>query len=331
MEAKHFKTLEDGRAQCLLCPHECKINPGKTGICRTRKNAVGKLELLNYGRYSSISIDPIEKKPLYHFFPGSEILSIGGVGCNFVCRFCQNWSISQGEVPTRTIAPEALVEEAAKRAPANIGVAFTYNEPLVWFEFIRDTAPLLRERGLKTVLVSNGFINPEPFAELAPHIDAMNIDLKSSDDVFYKKQCGGSVEPVKATIAAAVRGGVWVEATQLLVTGLNDSEDQVERSAEWLSSVSRDIPLHLSRYFPNYKMDEPPTPEESMHGAWLAAKRHLSQVYLGNIAGSKFGGTNCPACGHELIKRDGYYVTIDNPAHPLTCGKCGGKVAGIDK
>lgn len=328
-KAAYFETVDGAEARCLLCPQKCVIAEGRTGICRTRTCRSGELFLLNYGRCASLAIDPIEKKPLYHFHPGRAILSAGGLGCNFRCAFCQNWSISQGDAPVEYISPEQLADEAAARAPQNVGAAFTYNEPLVWFEYIRDCAPLLRERGLKVVLVSNGFINPAPFAELAPHIDAMNIDLKSSEDSFYKKHCGGRVAPVMDTIQAAAAAGVWVEVTQLLITGLNDSEDQVEATARWLASVSPDIPLHLSRYFPNHKMDLPPTPPRALVRAYEIASGHLNYVYLGNMGDSHFSRTVCPECRAAVIERDGYITNTSRINPDMTCDRCGAKIAGI--
>lgn len=329
-QAAYFETVDSATARCLLCPQQCVIAEGKTGICRTRTCRGGELYLLNYGRCTSLALDPIEKKPLYHFLPGRAILSAGGLGCNFKCVFCQNWSISQGDAPVKYILPEQLAEEAAARGAGNAGVAFTYNEPLVWFEYIRDCAPLLRARGLKVVLVSNGFINPAPFAELAPHIDAMNIDLKSSDDSFYKKYCGGRVAPVMETIKAAVDAGVWVEVTQLLITGLNDSEDQVRASAAWLASVSPDIPLHLSRYFPNHKMDLPPTPPRALVRAHEIASEHLKYVYLGNVGDPRFSHTTCPGCGAAVIERDGYITNTSRLDPGMACDRCGAKIAGVN-
>jgi pyruvate formate lyase activating enzyme len=329
MEACHYSLLDDGRARCALCPQSCVIPDGKTGICRTRKNEGGKLLLLNYGRYTSIALDPIEKKPLYHFYPGGKVLSIGGLGCNLCCEFCQNWTISQGEAPTRGMTPRRLAEEAAS-VSGNIGVAFTYNEPLIWFEFIRDCASPLREENLKIVLVTNGFINPGPFAELAHCIDAMNIDLKSSDDDFYKKNCGGRVGPVMETIVSAHAAGIWVEVTQLLIPGLNDGEEQLRRTASWLASVSPDIPLHLSRYFPNYKMELPPTETGKMRAAYEAAKEYLKYVYLGNVGAPEYGRTVCAGCGAVVISRAGYDVTLSGLAKGMKCKKCGASIAGVD-
>ncbi|HOX27793.1 MAG TPA: radical SAM protein, partial [bacterium] len=229
-EAAYYDVDQDA-ARCRLCPQACGIMPGRTGICGTRRFRDGRLELLNYGRYTSIAVDPIEKKPLYHFHPGKEILSIGGKGCNLKCAFCQNCEISQGDPVTHAIEPEELAGLSAKYSERSVGVAFTYNEPLIWFEFIRAAAPLIRADGGKVVLVTNGFINPAPLAELLPLVDAMNIDLKSFDDVFYKKYCGGRIDPVKETIAAAAAAGSHIEVTVLLIPEFNDSRDMLHDQA----------------------------------------------------------------------------------------------------
>jgi pyruvate formate lyase activating enzyme len=327
--AAYYRIRKNRDAACLLCPQACIIAQGKTGICRTRTLEGGALRLTNYGRYTSLGVDPIEKKPLYHFHPGRDILSIGGLGCNLRCSFCQNWSISHGSAPTRAITPEQLAQQAADAGPRNVGVAFTYNEPLIWFEFIRDCAPLLKARGMKTVLVSNGFINPEPFAELAPHINAMNIDLKSFSDAFYQEHCGARLEPVKKTIAAAVNARVWVEVTTLVIPGLNDSPGELDAAAQWLASVSPDIPLHLSRYFPNYEMQRPATPLDTMARAYDIAQKHLNYVYLGNVGDPTRSRTLCPECGATAIARAGYNTDTSGLASGMACAACGARIAGV--
>lgn len=298
------------------------MEEGATGYCRSRSNSGGKLILENYGRYTSIAVDPIEKKPLYHFRPGSEILSIGGLGCNLGCAFCQNSGISHGNAPTRKITPEKLAAEAAAISE-NVGVAFTYNEPMIWFEFILDCAPPLHRRDLEVVLVTNGYINPEPLAELLPHVDAMNVDLKSFSDEFYREHCDGRVAPVKETIAAAVAAGVHVEVTTLLIPGLNSDPAEVAQTAEWLAGIDPDIPLHLSRYFPHHKMSLPPTPMDTLTRACEAAREKLRYVYLGNQPDPRYNNTHCPACGETVISRRGYRTEI---AGWGVCGKCGGEV-----
>jgi len=328
VEAAYYETLEDGRAQCRLCPQNCKIAEGKTGICRTRVCNNGRLELINYGEYTSFALDPIEKKPLYHFHPGGGILSIGGSGCNLRCVFCQNSGISQCDAPTRHIEPDELAAETLKRADVSIGLAFTYNEPFIWFEFIRDAAQPIRRSGGKVVLVTNGFVNPEPLAELLPLIDAMNIDLKAFDDGFYKKYCGGRIEPVKETIRTAAAAGVHVEVTLLLIPTLNDLDEKIDAQAEWLASVSPDMPFHISRYFPCYKMDLPPTPVSSLTRAREIASKHLNYVYLGNVGDTESATTRCTSCRAPVIKRSGYMTEITG-LDGNKCSNCGGCIAVV--
>ena len=279
-EALFYSKHEKGLL-CSLCPKGCLIPENGTGFCRTRHNIGGTLYAANYGACTSYALDPIEKKPLYHFYPGSYILSIGTWGCNFACQFCQNWQIAQGEPQFQELSPEDVVAAAQEAAPPNIGIAYTYSEPTVWYEFIFDTAHLAREAGLKNVLVTNGYISPQPLADLLPYIDAMNIDVKAFNEEFYHKICAGSLAEVKATVEMAARH-CHVEITTLLVPGLNDDMREIEALASWLAAINPTIPLHLSRYFPRYKMDIPPTPRATMEKAKEAARRHLQYVYLGN-------------------------------------------------
>lgn len=283
-EASYWVGNEDGSIICMLCPHNCRIGEGSTGVCRTRRNIHGKLHSLNYGLISSIALDPIEKKPLYHFHPGSKILSVGTFGCNFKCSFCQNWTIAQAEPETMSVSPQELVYKALElREQGNIGIAFTYNEPSVWFEFILDTARHAKEAQLKNVMVTNGFISKDPLMELLDYIDAMNIDVKGFTDDFYKKVCKGSLEDVRRTVETAVEK-CHVEITTLLVPGLNDSIEEIGQLARWLASLNKDIPLHLTRYFPNFEMmDRPPTPRETLEKARLEAIKYLNHVHLGNV------------------------------------------------
>lgn len=268
---------------CQLCPHHCIIAPGTTGRCRTRYNEDGTLRLLSYGQCAALALDPVEKKPLRQFYPGRTILSVGSWGCNLSCAFCQNWQIAQAQPPTRYVGPDELVRLAlAYGNRRNLGVAFTYNEPLLSYEYILKTAPLLKEAGLMTVLVSNGYIEEEPLRQLLPHIDAWNIDLKGFTDTFYREYCGATLAPVQRTIqlAAAVS---HVEVTTLIIPGLNDQPQNMEREAAWLGSLARAIPLHLSRYFPCYQMTRPPTPPETLRQLAAIARRYVPTVYLGNI------------------------------------------------
>ncbi len=324
-EAAYYTVRDGAKIACGLCPHECGIAEGKTGICRSRKNIGGRLIATNYGRYVSIAVDPIEKKPLYHFNPGKDILSIGGKGCNFRCAFCQNDLLSQGDPSTREVTPHALAEEVKNCGGNNIGIAFTYNEPFIWFEFIRDTAPLVRENGQKVVLVTNGFVNEAPLSELLPSVDAMNVDLKAFEDNFYRKYCNGRLGPVKRTIEESVAAGVHVEVTLLVIPTLNDDIRGIAEQAEWIASLSKDIPLHLSRYFPACRLNIAPTPVKTLVEAHAAASEHLNYVYLGNTGDPEFSKTLCPECGNALIRRTGYSTEVGGLDN-TKCGKCGTEI-----
>ncbi|MFB3894875.1 MAG: AmmeMemoRadiSam system radical SAM enzyme [bacterium] len=323
-EAREYVSLDKQKVQCQLCPHNCIIAPGKVGICGIRKNIDNKLYALMYGRASSVAIDPIEKKPIYHFYPGSQILSMGTYGCNFHCPWCQNWSISQEyDGATHTISPFDAVNLGGQKG--SIGIAYTYNEPLIWFEYVYDTAKLAKEKGLVNVLVTNGYINAEPFKKLAPYIDAMNIDLKSFSPDFYKKQCGGKLESVLQTIEQAVKAKIQVELTTLLIPGMNDHEQELISMVDWISNLSDTIPLHFSRYFPQYKSDIPPTPLSNLNQAKNIAQQKLKYVYLGNVHDSESDNTFCPACNNLLITREGYWTEIKG-IKDKKCSKCNRQV-----
>ena len=287
-EAMYYAQLESGKVQCALCPHNCVIMPGKVGICRARKNIDGKLYSLNYGKVTSIALDPIEKKPLYRFHPNTFILSAGTFGCNLKCPFCQNWeiahSISEDWPNMIYISPDQLVQEALNYLKhKNIGIAYTYNEPSIWYEFVYETSKLAREKKLLNVLVTNGFINKQPFLELLPFVDAMNIDMKSFNPSFYKEICKGSLDNVKEIVEIAAPK-CHVEITTLIIPGLNDSKEEISSLAKWIASINPEIVLHLSRYFPNYKMkDRPPTPKKTLEDLRDEALKYLKYVYLGNV------------------------------------------------
>jgi pyruvate formate lyase activating enzyme len=318
VEAKYYQ-VASGRAECLLCPVHCRIAPGKSGKCFGRTFSGGKLIASNYGKTGSWAVDPIEKKPLYHFYPGRDILSVGPNGCNLDCQFCQNWTLSQTRVSTEYVRPDDLVLMALKHR--SVGVAYTYSEPLIWFEYLLDTMPLLREKGLKSVLVTNGYINPDPFAELAGHVDAMNIDLKSMEPGFYKKYCKGTLSPVLKTIETAA-SQCHVEITNLVLPGVNDTVAQMKTLAAWVGAIDRDIPLHLSAYFPNYKFDLPPTQAGTLKSLYEEAKEHLNYVYLGNVRLAEGNHTACPGCGEILIQRAGYHTAVQKISKGR-CEKCG--------
>lgn len=284
IQAKHYIKKENGIVHCLLCPHNCHIKSNKKGICGVRINKDGDLFAESYGQISSLALDPIEKKPLYRFFPGSFILSVGSYGCNFSCSFCQNNSISFGIPYTSYMSPENLVNKAfSLKDSDNIGLAYTYNEPFMSYEYVLDCCKLIRDKGMKNVLVTNGYVQKAPLSEILPYIDAMNIDLKSFSQDFYKKVCNGDVEHVKDTIRLA-SSACHVEITCLVIPGLNDSPEEIEAMSIWLSNLSPEIPLHLTRFFPRYKMmDREPTPKAALVKLAEIANRHLKNVYLGNV------------------------------------------------
>lgn len=287
MRTALFQTSLPNGVRCNICPKQCVIAEGHYGFCHGRKNEKGTLIAENYGRITSIALDPIEKKPLRHFSPGSTILSVGTYGCNFRCDFCQNWTISQGnatETAYYELSPEELVRGALlKKEERNIGIAFTYNEPTVWYEYVLDTAKLAKENDLKIVLVTNGYIQEEPLKELLPFVDGMNIDLKAFHPEFYEKVCFGDIDSVKKTIQLASEA-CHVEISTLLIPELNDGLSEISRLAEFLSDIDPEMPLHLSRYFPRYKRKTPPpTSIDQMEKCRHEALKFLTHVYLGNV------------------------------------------------
>ena len=287
MVEARFHTAVEGGVQCMLCPHHCRIKEGGRGICRSRECRDGKLYALSYGMPCAIAIDPVEKKPLNRFMPGTFCLSLSCTGCNLSCRWCQNSSISQvapEEADCDILSPEEIVGLCLRRGLPSI--AFTYTEPLTWWEYMYDIAVLAHGKGLKNILVSAGYVEKEPLHALLPFIDAANIDIKAMDDAFYRKYCGASLSPVLENILAMKEAGVHVEITNLLVTGLNDSEEMVGRLCGWmLENGLQDVPLHLSRYFPRFRMTEPgPTPKQTLIRAReLAVSMGIKTVYLGNL------------------------------------------------
>lgn len=313
MKEALFYTREGDRIRCDLCPHQCLIIEGKSGLCRQRKHLNGKLIAEGYAMVSAIAMDPIEKKPLYHFCPGSFILSVGGLWCNLRCSYCQNWHIAHSRQPTTFMPPERLVEMALEHN--SIGIAFTYNEPVIWYEYILDTAKLCREKGLKVVLVTNGFIRLEPLKDLLPHVDAFNIDVKAFSEHFYRRICGGDLHSVKKAVECAAERA-HVEVTTLIIGGLNDDEAEVRGLAQWLGGIDRNVPLHLSRYFPNYRMQFPPTPVTALYRLRDVAREYLDFVYVGNVIGAD-NDTYCPKCGYRIVER-GYSVKVTGLNH----GRC---------
>lgn len=326
-EALFWSAASDNNVRCRLCPHDCLVAEGKTGTCKVRKNISGKLYSMVYGQVAAIHPDPIEKKPLYHFLPGRTILSVGTFGCNLRCTFCQNHTLSQnGQETMQTedfVTPSQLAGKA-NHLPGNTGIAYTYNEPAVFYEFMLDTARIIRAEGLKNVMVSNGYIRSEPLNELLPLIDAFNIDLKSFSDTFYKKQTGGSLYPVLETIKTIVRAGKHLEITFLVIPGHNDSAEEFDNMTDWIKNeTGSDVPFHLSRYFPAFKMAAPPTPPETLFSLATLAKKKLNYVYTGNIRTENLSSTYCPVCRELLISRDYYTVRISGLTPGGKCRICG--------
>lgn len=279
-EALFYEKLDNNKVKCVLCPHECYIKDESTGICKQRKNIGGTLYTLNYGKISSYGNDPIEKKPLFHFKQKTNVFSIGSTGCNFCCKFCQNYSISLENPQTIELSSNDIINNVIKyNSP---GIAFTYNEPTVWYEYMYDIAVKAKEKGLYTVMVTNGFIKKDPLIDLLEVIDAFNIDLKSFNNKYYKDMCGGNINPVLETIQTVSKKR-HVEITTLIVENENDKINELEELFRWLSKVDENIPIHLSRYFPMYKLKNPPTKKATLYEAAEIAKKYLNYVYLGNV------------------------------------------------
>jgi len=319
-EALYYEKLENKKVRCHLCPWECLLTEGKSGVCRGKKNLQGILYAINYAKAVSIALDPIEKKPLYHFHPGTEILSTGPNSCNLRCDHCQNWTISQMESPTELVTPENLVSLALKYN--SVGIAYTYTEPLMWYEYVLDTATLARSKNLVNVLVTNGYMNPEPLLELLPLIDALNIDVKGMSQDFYKKVCKGKLEVVLKTVELSVKKNRHVELTYLIIPGLNDSDEELKKFVDWVADLNSLIPVHFSRYFPAYKSDFPATPVESLKKAFQIAREKLKYIYVGNVYIPGTSDTYCPKCQRVLISRSGYSTDITG-IEDKKCKSCG--------
>ena len=287
MECKYYIRLDDGAVECQLCPHHCHIANGRTGRCRSRRNQEGVLVSEVYAKPCSLAIDPIEKKPLYHFHPSTECLSLACTGCNFRCLNCQNHEISQvapDDVPHYELSPDQVVSLCLKHHCP--GIAYTYTEPLTYIEYVTDTARLAHEKGLWNILVTAGYVCPQPLADLLPYLDAANIDLKSFSDDIYQRISGGHLQPVLDTILAMQEAGVWVELTNLVIPGVNDDKDMIRQMCQWMKEHGlADNPLHFSRFFPRYRMqDIPPTPIQTLKTAkQVALEEGIHHVYLGNV------------------------------------------------
>ncbi len=316
-----------GRVRCLLCPRECNIPEGKPGFCMVRRNVGGRLVLQAWGRPASLHVDPIEKKPLFHYVPGSTSLSLGTIGCSLGCRFCQNWTLSRAREfeadGEPLLPPERLV--ALARRHGSPSISFTYNEPTILAEYILDTAPIAHASGVGIVMVTNGYITREAARVLYPHVDAANVDLKAFSDDFYRKQCSGRLKPVLDALVEARAAGVHIEVTTLLIPGLNTDEAEVRAEAQWIrDNLGADTPLHFSAFHPDYRMlDRPRTPPETLRFArTVALEAGLRFVYEGNVA-SDGSHTYCPSCGRWLIRRSWFEVTADRlgPEGRCACGE----------
>jgi pyruvate formate lyase activating enzyme len=329
-EALFYEQLSEKSVQCTLCPRECTIAEGRYGNCHVRRNRDGVLVSETYGKLSAMGLDPIEKKPLYHFFPGSGIFSVGSVGCNLHCVFCQNHTLSQCNTRKPPIIKVVTAEELVDIAlgtEQNIGIAFTYNEPIVSYEFVIDTARLAQKAGLKTVMVSNGYINTGPLDGLIDCIDAFNIDLKGFTDRFYQKLTKATLEPVKSCLAKIARANRHLEITNLVIPTYNDDEEEFESMCQWIAEELGDgTVLHLSRYFPRYGLDQYPTPPEILFGLYDLAKTYLKHVYIGNLATELHSNTICPGCGKTMIKRTYYHINKKGMDASGCCTACNTKV-----
>ena len=332
-EAYYYRTTERG-VQCLICPHLCNLKEGQHGICHSRINRDGKLYTEVYGRACALHIDPIEKKPLYHFLPGSTCLSVATTGCNLACKNCQNSSISQAHpasVKATYLPPEELTEACTKNKCKSI--AYTYTEPFTYYEYTLDSSRLARKKKIRNIVVSAGYINQEPLEELCQYIDAANIDLKSFDNNLYRKLSNGTLQPVLNTLLAIKAAGVWLEITNLLIPTLNDDPLKIAEMCTWLvDNGFEDTPLHISRFFPSYQLtDLPPTPVESMVMARdIAQEKGMKYVYLGNVPQMDGENTYCPSCRKLLIDRRGYEV-LDSHIIQGKCEYCGYIIAGVFK
>jgi len=333
-EALLYESLDGNSVRCNLCNHGCTIQEGKRGICSVRENQDGKLYSLVYGKIIAEHIDPIEKKPLFNFLPGSRAFSIGTVGCNFRCKHCQNFDISQypqvhkGEILGQDHTPEQIV--AAAKAAGCETIAYTYTEPTIFFEFADDTAMLAQEEGIKNVFVSNGYMSSEAAYQIAPYLDAINIDIKAFTDKFYKEICGARFKPVLETIRLMKKLDVWVEITTLIIPGLNDTEDELRDIARFVKSVGTEVPWHVTRFYPTYKlMDRPLTPVGTLRRAReIGMEEGLRYVYEGNVPGEAGENTYCHDCGTVVIERSGFGF-IRNHLQDGKCPECGTKIDGV--
>jgi pyruvate formate lyase activating enzyme len=333
-EAMLYERLDNQRVHCYLCSHHCRISEGKSGVCMVRVNRGGTLYTLVYEQSISHQVDPIEKKPLFHFHPGTTSFSVATVGCNFRCRFCQNWVISQmlrdgGSLVGEPLSAEEMVSQARQAGCPSI--SYTYTEPTIFFEYAYDSARLAHEAGIKNVFVTNGYMTAEALETIKPYLDATNVDLKGFSEGFYRHTVGARLAPVLDSLKLMKKLGIWVEVTTLLVPGLNDSDTEISEAATFVAKeLGLDTPWHLSRFYPAYKLtDVAPTPVETLrHARRIGQKAGLHYVYEGNVPGSPGEHTLCPQCGQTLIARHGYSILKYNITQGK-CSKCGAEVAGV--
>ncbi|MBN1144931.1 MAG: AmmeMemoRadiSam system radical SAM enzyme [Bacteroidales bacterium] len=329
MEASYYEQAKSG-LKCRLCPHECIISNGKTGICNVRRNVNGVLMAETWSRLSAMNIDPIEKKPLYHFHPGENILSIGSLGCNMKCRCCQNWHISQSPVAGyslgRSVEPAEVVSMALSSS-GNMGIAYTYNEPTVWYEYMLAVAKVAASNRLKNVMVSNGYIAHKPLEELLDYMDAFNIDLKGFSEEFHMKFTGARLEPVLKTLKQIRKAARHLEITNLVIPSLNDHAGLFADMTNWIADeLGPDTVLHLSRYHPDYNLYTEPTSPAKLEEFYEIAHKKLAYVYVGNISLGDLQNTYCKKCGELLVIRKGYQITVAGLTNSGTCIKCGNQV-----
>jgi pyruvate formate lyase activating enzyme len=332
-ETNLYKGLDDKKVRCLICAHSCTLGPGKRGICGVRENQDGRLMSLVYGRAIALNVDPIEKKPLFHFYPGTKSFSIATVGCNMRCLHCQNADISQmardqNQIQGQDVSPDLIVKAALDHQCRTI--AYTYTEPAVFFDYALDTARLAQKKGIKNIFVTNGYLSEMALKEVAPYLDGANVDLKSFKDQTYRDLCGARLQPVLDSIRRMKKMKIWVEVTTLLIPGINDSEEELKEIAEFIRSCDPGIPWHISRFHPTYRlMDKPPTSVKAVQKARdLGLEAGLRFVYTGNVPDEKGESTFCYSCGAKLIHRRGFEVDSKRIVQGK-CPECGVPIDGV--
>jgi pyruvate formate lyase activating enzyme len=332
VEALFYRRLRDNMVRCELCPRRCVVSEGSRGTCGVRENRRGTYYTLVYSNPCALNNDPIEKKPLFHFRPGTSAYSLATAGCNLSCRFCQNWEISQfrpEQVPSRYLPPGQVVASALSEKSQNI--AFTYSEPIIFYEYLRDTCIAARDTGLGRVMISNGYIQKSPMQQLLPHLDAVKVDFKAFSESYYRDICGAHLSPVLSTLQTIKDAGVWLELVMLVVPTLNDSEREIDGMTRWIvQKLGPDVPIHFTRFSPMYKLRNlPPTPVATLLKAReIAMGNGVRYAYAGNVPGHPSENTLCPFCKSTLIRRDGYYVAF-NRISGGRCNQCGRQIAGV--